>query len=104
MKRFTIITPHGDGRPRHGIHAAAGRPRPAGLVTIEKKHDCWISLLSTPMTGGEIMRAKMLGNLYAARWGLIILTGIWLLGGFFNIRYLLIVPSSPAAFSSASCS
>ena len=30
--------------------------RAAGLVTIEKERDCWISLLSTPMTGGEIMR------------------------------------------------
>jgi len=72
--------------------------RAAGLVTIEKERDCWISLLSTPMTGGEIMRAKMLGNLYAARWGLIILTGIWLLGGFFDVRYLLMVPLLAGSF------
>lgn len=66
--------------------------RGAGLVTIEKERDCWISLLSTPLTGGEIMRAKMLGNLYAARWGYILLLITWLLASLFDPRYLLLIP------------
>jgi hypothetical protein len=66
--------------------------RGAGLVTIEKERDCWISLLSTPLTGGEIMRAKMLGNLYAARWGYILLLITWLLASLFDSHYLLLIP------------
>ncbi len=66
--------------------------RAAGLVTIEKERDCWISLLSTPLTGAEIMGAKMLGNLYAARWGYFLLLTTWLLAAFFDARYLLMIP------------
>jgi ABC-type transport system involved in multi-copper enzyme maturation permease subunit len=66
--------------------------RAAGLVTIEKERDCWISLLSTPLTGAEIMGAKILGNLYAARWGYFLLLTTWLLASFFDSRYLLLIP------------
>jgi hypothetical protein len=38
------------------------------------------------------MRAKMLGNLYAARWGYFLLLTTWLLASFFDSRYLLLVP------------
>ncbi len=66
--------------------------RAAGLVTIEKERDCWISLLSTPLTGGEIMRAKTLGNLYAARWGYLLVLITWLLASVLEPRYLLLIP------------
>lgn len=72
--------------------------RAAGLVTSEKERDCWISLLATPLTGGEIMRGKMFGNLYAARWGFLILLITWLLGAVFDVRYLLLVPVLASTF------
>jgi ABC-type transport system involved in multi-copper enzyme maturation permease subunit len=72
--------------------------RAAGLVTIEKERDCWISLLSTPLTGSEIMRAKMVGNLYAARWGYFLLMITWVLAAFFDARYALIIPLLTISF------
>lgn len=56
--------------------------RAAGVVTYEKERDCWLSLLSTPLTGKEIIRGKVLGNLYYLRWPIIILLGCYLLGFF----------------------
>jgi hypothetical protein len=72
--------------------------RAAGLVTLEKERDCWISLLSTPLSGAEIMRAKMLGNLYAARWGYVLLLVTWLLAACFDPRYLLLIPLLTGSF------
>ena len=72
--------------------------RAAGLVTIEKERDCWISLLSTPLSGAEIMGAKMLGNLYAARWGYVLLLITWLLAACFDPRYLLLIPLLTLSF------
>ena len=42
--------------------------RAAGLISYEKERDCWLSLLATPLSGSEIVGAKMLGNLYSFRW------------------------------------
>lgn len=64
--------------------------RASGLVTIEKERDCWISLLATPLTGSEIMRGKMLGNLYSARWGAFLLVFAWALAAIFDVRYLIV--------------
>ena len=54
--------------------------RAAGLVTSEKERDCWLSLLATPLTGREIIRSKMWGNLYSLRWPLLLLMVNWGLG------------------------
>ena len=54
--------------------------RAAGLVTSEKERDCWLSLISTPLTGREIVRSKMWGNLYSVRWPLLVLAINWALG------------------------
>jgi ABC-type transport system involved in multi-copper enzyme maturation permease subunit len=51
--------------------------RAASSITSEKERDCWISLLSTPLTPGEIVWAKVSGNLYAARWFLGLLAMLW---------------------------
>lgn len=75
--------------------------RSAGLITLEKERDCWISLLSTPLTGGEIMRAKLLGNLYSARWGFILLLIIWSLAVAFDVRFLLMLPPLIISFTLA---
>ncbi|MCC6124642.1 MAG: ABC transporter permease subunit [Pirellulales bacterium] len=51
--------------------------RAAGAITSEKERDCWISLLSTPLTPREIVWSKVAGNLYAARWIFFLLAVIW---------------------------
>jgi ABC-type transport system involved in multi-copper enzyme maturation permease subunit len=65
--------------------------RGSGLITIEKERDCWVSLISTPLDGGDIVRGKMLGNLYAARWGFVLLLFAWMLGAFFDARFVIIL-------------
>ncbi|BBO34091.1 ABC transporter permease [Lacipirellula parvula] len=75
--------------------------RSAGLVTLEKERDCWISLLSTPLTGAEIMRAKLLGNLYSARWGFALLMVVWALAATFDVRFLLMLPLLALSFTLA---
>jgi ABC-type transport system involved in multi-copper enzyme maturation permease subunit len=56
--------------------------RAAGLMSQEKERDTWVSLLSTPLTGQEIVLGKLCGNLYHAKWMLAILILSWLLGIF----------------------
>ncbi|MDZ4658356.1 MAG: ABC transporter permease subunit [Bythopirellula sp.] len=58
--------------------------RAAGLFSQEKERDTWISLLSTPLSGQEIILGKLCGNLYSARWMLAILAVSWLLGLFLD--------------------
>jgi hypothetical protein len=57
----------------------------AGRLTGEREEDTWISLISTPLTPVEIVRAKMLGALWATRWigliwGALIVLGVTLGG------------------------
>lgn len=66
--------------------------RAAGLVTYEKERDCWLSLVSTPLTGGEILGAKVAGNLYAFRWMLLPLLLIWFLQITLSPEYILAIP------------
>ena len=61
--------------------------RAAGLITQEKQQDTWLSLLATPLTGSEIVRGKMWGNLYSLRWAALVLMLCWALG-------LLVAPKS----------
>jgi ABC-type transport system involved in multi-copper enzyme maturation permease subunit len=69
--------------------------RASGLFSQEKERDTWVSLLSTPLTGGEIVLGKMLGNLYSIRWPFYVLLGSWALGIAFDSKYffLLIIQS-----------
>jgi ABC-type transport system involved in multi-copper enzyme maturation permease subunit len=73
--------------------------RASGLVTLEKERDCWISLLSTPLTGGEIMRGKLVGNLYSARWGILLLGVAWALAAILDVRYLMVGAILAGAFA-----
>ncbi len=70
--------------------------RASGLVTVEKERDCWTSLLSTPLTGADVIRGKTLGNLYAARWGLALLAVAWALGLVFDARFILVAAITTA--------
>jgi ABC-type transport system involved in multi-copper enzyme maturation permease subunit len=46
----------------------------AGALTSEREEDTWISLIATPMPPRQIVRAKLLGSLWATRY----LAALWL--------------------------
>lgn len=50
------------------VLALSAGSRAAGLVTYERERDTWVSLLTTPLTGTDVIAAKTWGNLYAYRW------------------------------------
>ncbi len=66
--------------------------RAAGLIAYEKERDCWLSLLSTPLTGAEIIGAKAAGNMYAFRWVLAPLLFIWFLQITLTPHYIVAIP------------
>lgn len=66
--------------------------RAAGLITYEKERDCWLSLISTPLSGTEILVAKALGNLYAFRWILAPLVLVWLMQLSLSPEYVFAIP------------
>jgi ABC-type transport system involved in multi-copper enzyme maturation permease subunit len=72
--------------------------RASSLITIEKERDCWVSLLSTPVTGAQVILGKAIGNLYSFRLGALLLGIAWLLAAFFDIRYLGVVLVLSATF------
>jgi hypothetical protein len=46
----------------------------------EKERDTWLGLIATPLTGPEIIRAKILGSLWRLRGLALTLAGLWTLG------------------------
>lgn len=66
--------------------------RAAGLVTYEKERDCWLSLVSTPLTGAEIVGAKAAGNLYAFRWMLAPMFIVWFMQMTLSPQYIIAIP------------
>ena len=62
--------------------------RAAASVTSEKERETWDSLLATPLEPGEIINAKLLGNLYSVRWGLWVMVLLWTLGIPFRASFL----------------
>jgi len=72
--------------------------RASGLVTSEKERDCWLSLLSTPLSGREIIRGKLWGNLYSSRWSLVVLAVHWGVGVLLEPGFLLAALATLATF------
>ncbi len=52
----------------------------AGAVTLERAQDTWVSLIATPLSGREILRAKMIATVWKVRWGFALLVVLWSLG------------------------
>jgi ABC-type transport system involved in multi-copper enzyme maturation permease subunit len=63
--------------------------RAAGSITSEKERDCWVSLLSTTLTGREIVNAKIMGNLYAARGVFLLMAFLWCMAAIIQPRFVL---------------
>ena len=49
-------------------------------VVLEKERETWLGLIATPLSGSEILRAKMLGTLWRVRLSIVVTVGLWLLG------------------------
>ncbi|MDR3621302.1 MAG: hypothetical protein P4L85_18270 [Paludisphaera borealis] len=52
----------------------------AESVTNERDRDTWLGLITTPLTGWEILRAKMLGSIWKTRVMGYVILSIWTLG------------------------
>jgi hypothetical protein len=46
----------------------------------ERRRDTWLGLIATPLSGREILRAKMLGALWKSRDSALTLLGLWTIG------------------------
>jgi hypothetical protein len=46
-------------------------------IVVEKERDTWLGLLATPLSGWEILRAKMLGAAWRVRGLAVFLLGLW---------------------------
>jgi hypothetical protein len=49
-------------------------------VALEKDRDTWLGLIATPLSGWEILRAKMIGAAWRMRPLLLVLVGLWVVG------------------------
>jgi hypothetical protein len=49
-------------------------------VKGERERDTWLGLIATPLTGWEILRAKMLGPVLRGRGGALTMIGLWTVG------------------------
>ncbi len=49
-------------------------------VKGERERDTWLGLIATPLTGWEILRAKMLGPVSRGRGGALAMIGLWTVG------------------------
>ncbi len=49
-------------------------------VAAERARATWDGLLATPLSGREIVCAKMLGGIWKARWGIFLLLALWSVG------------------------
>jgi hypothetical protein len=52
----------------------------AESIVVERERDTWSGLIATPLTGRDILRAKMLGILWKSRVLWIILLAMWIVG------------------------
>jgi ABC-type transport system involved in multi-copper enzyme maturation permease subunit len=64
----------------YAVWAVGAASIASGGVTGERDDDTWLVLLSTPLTGDEIVKAKMTGAVWAGRWIGFVLAALALIG------------------------
>lgn len=64
----------------------------AGSITGEKERDTWITLMSTPVEGSEIVRAKLLAVLYHMRYWYAVILLCWGTAAIFRPLILFTLP------------
>ena len=52
----------------------------AESVAAERERDTWLGLIATPLTGWEILRAKMLGAIWRTRGLALLMLALWIVG------------------------
>jgi ABC-type transport system involved in multi-copper enzyme maturation permease subunit len=52
----------------------------AESIAVERRRDTWLGLIATPLSGREILRAKMLGAIWNARVPAIVMLALWSIG------------------------
>jgi hypothetical protein len=52
----------------------------AESVAAERERDTWLGLIATPLTGREILRAKLLGSIWRTRGLAILMLALWVVG------------------------
>lgn len=52
----------------------------AESVATERERETWLGLIATPLTGREILRAKMLGSIWRTRMLAILMLALWMVG------------------------
>ncbi len=52
----------------------------AETIVVERERDTWLGLITTPLTGTEILRGKMLGAVWRIRDYVGVLVALWLVG------------------------
>ena len=67
------------GTWRSGL-LSPGRGSTASSIAVEREEDTWVSLTSTPLTGWEILKGKVLGAVWAQRGFAFVPLGLWALG------------------------
>jgi hypothetical protein len=52
----------------------------AESVAVQRERDTWLGLIATPLTGWEILRAKMLGSIWRTRGVAFLTIALWIVG------------------------
>jgi ABC-type transport system involved in multi-copper enzyme maturation permease subunit len=52
----------------------------ADSIIAERERGTWLGLIATPLSGWEILRAKMLGPIWRTRGCILLIVGLWVLG------------------------
>lgn len=66
--------------------------RAAGSVTAEREQDTWTTLVSTPLSGREIVWAKFCAAVYSVRWWYYVIATAWLLCVVITPEFIWAVP------------
>ena len=61
-------------------------------IGAERERETWVMLISTPLTGRDIVAGKVLGSLYASRFLLVPLATLWILTAVADYRMLPAIP------------
>ncbi len=75
--------------------------RAAGGLTAEKEQDTWITLLSTPLEGRDVIPAKIGGALYSVRYWYVLIAAAWLLTTLRHPAQIVLLPFLVAAHLTA---
>ncbi|HEY1600078.1 MAG TPA: ABC transporter permease subunit [Pirellulales bacterium] len=72
--------------------------RAASSITAEREGDSWLTLVSTPLTPGDIVWGKIAGSIFAARWFAVPVGIWWAVATIIVPNFVLVLPIFVATF------